>query len=243
MRPARQAIASLALLLAAGPALAQAHDGDAVSYRDAYRAMVVFEKYGGAKNLLVSQLQVLTREHAPRTEGLQLLLSSRSTQLNLTLDPLGRTVFPLQKAAYDENAALFLSRRGIGFTLHPQVSIAVRADGVYDVAELRAACAQALGFARWVDAAQRWRHCAGVRFVFPKRGEGGARLRRPDSQEQSLPLAFSISAGGPDEGFPAVTYRFAAATATAATTAAAAADERGQVATYNAPLAILPIFE
>jgi len=234
MRPARQPIASLALLLAAAPALAQAHDGDAVSYRDAYRAMVVFEKYGGAKNLLVSELQVLTRGNTPHAEELQLALAGRSIQLHLTLDPLGRTVFPLQKAAYDENAALFLSRRGIGFTLRPQVSIALRPDGVYDVAELRTACAQALGFARYVDASQRARHCAGVRFVFPKRSEGGARLRRPDSQEQLLPLASGPAggpAGSPDEGFPAVTYRFVGA------------EERGQVATYNAPLAILPIFE
>jgi hypothetical protein len=239
MRPARQLSASLALLLTAGPALAQAHDGDALSgdalsYRDAYRAMVVFEKYGGAKNLLVSELQVLTRGSAPHAEGLQLLLSGRSTQLNLTLDPLGRTVFPLQKAAYDENAALFLSRRGMGFTLRPQVSLVLRPDGVYDVAELRAACAQALAFARYVDGSQRSRHCVGVRFVFPKHSDGGARLRRPDSQEQALPLT-SVGVGGPDEGFPAATYRFTAVTS--------ATDERGQVATYNAPLAILPIFD
>jgi hypothetical protein len=230
MRPARQLIASLALLLAAGSAAAQAHDGDAVSYRDAYRTMVVFEKYGGPKNLLLSQLQVLPREHAERgmaAEGLQLLLSGKSTQLNLPLDPLGRTVFPLQKAAYDENAALSLNRKGGGFTLRQQVSIALRPDGVYDVAELRAACAQALAFARYVDASQRSRQCAGVRFVFPKKAEGGARLRRPDSHEQLLPLA----AAEADDGLPTVTYRFAPGA------------ERGQVATFNAPLAILPLFE
>jgi hypothetical protein len=227
MRPARQFIVSLALLLAAGSASAQAHDGDAVSYRDAYRAMVVFEKYGGPKNLLVSQLQVLPRERGALLDGLQLTLSGRSTQVNLPLDPLGRTVFPLQKAAYDENAALVLNRKGGGFTLRPQVSIAVRADGVYDVAELRGACAQALGFARYVDASQRSRQCAGVRFVFPKKAEGGARLRRPDSPEQALPLAN----GELDDGFPAATYRFSAGA------------ERGQVATFNAPLAILPLFE
>jgi hypothetical protein len=226
MRPARQFIASLALLLAAGSAAAQAHDGDAVSYRDAYRAMVVFEKYGGPKNLLVNQLQVLPKERGALAEGLQLSLSGRSTQVNLPLDPLGRTVFPLQKAAYDENAALILNRKGLGFSLRPQVSIAVRPDGVYDIAELRAACLQALGFARYVDASQRARQCAGVRFLFPKKAEGGARLRRPDSQEQPLPLAV----GEPDE-FPAVVYRFIAS------------PERGQVATFNAPLAILPLFE
>jgi hypothetical protein len=227
MRPARHLIASLALLLAAGPAAAQAHDGDAVSYRDAYRAMVVFEKYGGPKNLLLSQLQVVPRERGAVAEGLQLLLSGKSTQLNLPLDPLGRTVFPLQKAAYDENAALILNRKGGGFTLRQQVSIALRPDGVYDVAELRAACAQALAYARYVDASQRSRQCAGVRFVFPKKAEGGARLRRPDSHEQLLPLA----TGDADDGLPTASYRFAPGA------------ERGQVATFNAPLAILPLFE
>ncbi len=226
MRPARQFIASLALLLAAGPAGAQAHDGDAVSYRDAYRAMVLFEKYGGPKNLLVSQLQVLPKERSALGEGLQLLLAGRSTQVSLPLDPLGRTIFPLQKAAYDENAALSLSRKGLGFTLRPQVSIAVRPDGVYEVADLRAACAQALGFARYADASQRSRQCAGVRFVFPRRAEGGARLRRPDSGEQVLAPAV----GEPDD-FPVVIYRFPAGA------------ERGQVATFNAPLAILPLLE
>ena len=229
MRPARQIIASLALLLAAGSAGAQAHDGEAVSYRDAYRAMVVFEKYGGAKNLLVSQLQVLSKERGALADGLLLTLSSRSTQVNLPLDPLGRTVFPLQKAAYDENAALILNRKGLGFSLRPQVSIAVRPDGVYDIAELRAACLQALGFARYVDASQRARQCAGVRFLFPKKAEGGARLRRPDSPEQALPLPTVEF----DDGFPAASYRFTVGTPA----------ERGQVATFNAPLAILPIFE
>lgn len=225
MRPARQLIASLALLLAAGSAGAQAQD--AVSYRDAYRAMVVFDKYGGPKNLLVNQLQVLPRERGALAEGLQLSLTGRSTQLNLPLDPLGRTVFPLQKAAYDENASLSLNRKGLAFTLRPQVSIAARADGVYDVAELRGACAQALDFARYVDASQRSRQCAGVRFVFAKKAEAGARLRRPDGTEQVLPVTTSEA----EDGFPAVSWRFGAAA------------ERGPIATYNAPLAILPIFE
>jgi hypothetical protein len=66
-----------------------------------------------------------------------------------------------------------------------------------------------------------------VRFVFPKKAEGGARVRRPHSAEQLLPL----NSAEADEGFPAVTYRFTPGA------------ERGQVATANAPLAILPIFE
>ena len=187
MRASRQLIVAVATLLAVAStgAQAQAQAGEWVSYRDAYRAMV-----------------------------------------------LGRTVFPLTKAAYDENAALVLNRKGMPFVLRPQVTVAPRADGQYDAADLRTACAQALGFVRYVDASQRGRQCAGVRFVFPKKETAGARLRHPDGGEQALPIASGAAfTGDPDEGFPVVTWRFSTAPG------------RAQVVTYNAPLAIVPIFE
>jgi len=232
MRPARPFLASLVLLTvaaAAAPASAQVpvgHDGDWVSYRDAYRALVVFEKYGGPKNFLQSQLQVLPKDRTVLGEDLQLTLAGKTAQLHLPLDPLGRTPLPLQKAAYDDNAALVLSRKGTSFTLRAQVAIAARPDGVYDSAYLRTACGQALGFARHVDASQRSRQCAGVRFVFQplqKKGESGAHLRREGGADESLPFAVG------DEGLPAVSYRFGA--------------ERAQVLTNSVPLAILPVFE
>jgi hypothetical protein len=240
MLPPRPLVLSLALqlLLTAGAmdaARAQARTGAGAwaSYRDAYRAMVVFEKYGGPKNLLQSELEVQPVERgaaAGAGEGLQLVLSGKATQLVLPLDALGRTVFPLQKAAYDENAALVLSRKGVDFALRPRVTIAPRADGLYEVAELREACAQALGFARWVDASQGARQCAGVRFVYPRKTDVGARLRRADGSE--LPLAVTNGAafaGDLDDDFPVVNFRFSA--------------ERGQVMAYHAPLAIVPVFE
>ena len=225
MRHARTFLAPIALLLAAGPAAAQlqAGAGDAVSYRDAYRAMVVFEKYGGPKHLLQSQLQVLPQDRAALADKLQLTLAGKTTQLQQPLDPLGRTALPLQKAAYDDNAALVLSRKGLPFTLRPQVSIAPRPDGIYDGAELRTACGQALAFARWVDASQRGRQCAGVRFVLRGGGEGGAQLRRAGEQPENLP----VSAG--EEGLPVVSYRFGGAP--------------GRVVVGSVPLAILPVFE
>jgi hypothetical protein len=234
MRASRHLIAAFATLLAvvSTGAQAQAQVGEWVSYRDAYRAMVQFEKYGGPKNLLQSQLQVQSRDHAGLGDGAQLTLTGKTTQLNLTLDALGRTVFPLQKAAYDENAALVLNRKGMPFVLRPQVTIAPRADGQYDAADLRTACAQALGFVRYVDASQRARQCAGVRFVFPKKESSGARLRHADGGEQALPVTSGAAfTGDPDEGFPVVTWRFGTG------------PERAQVITYNAPLAIVPIFE
>jgi len=227
MMHARRLIASIALLLAAGPATgmdtSELRDGEWVSYRDAYRAMVVFEKYGGPKNFLQSQLQVLPRERGAGTGGLQMTLAGKSTELHLALDPLGRTRLPLQKAAYDENAALVLNRKGVPFTVRPQVSIAPRPDGVYDSADLRAACAQALDFARHVDASMRGRRCVGARFVFLNKGEAGVRLRREGGGEQALPPQDE------DAGLQAVVYRFGA--------------QQGQVVTANAPLAILPVFE
>lgn len=227
-------IAAFAVSLALGPgaAVAQAqgaaHESEWVSYRDVYRTMVQFEKYGGPKNLLQNQLQVRARGLG---EGVQLTLAGKSAQWHLPLDPLGRTVFPLQKVAYDDNAALTLSRKGMAFAVRAQVTIAPRADGQYDGAELRAACGQALGFARWQDASQRARACNGVRFVFQKREQGGARLRRADGTEQALPaVAGPAFAGDADEGFPTVTYRFAST-------------DREAVVTYNAPLAIVPVFD
>jgi hypothetical protein len=230
MRAPRRFIAPIVLLLAAVPAVAQVRDGEWVSYRDAYRAMVRFEKFGGPKNLLVSQLQVLPGERGLLGDGAQLTLSGKSVQLNLPLDALGRTVFPLQKSSYDENAALVLSRKGVPFTVRPLVTIAPRADGQYDSADLRSACSQALGYVQWIDASTAAQQCTGVRFVFGKRDQPGARLRRPGGQEQALPATTGTAfAGDVEDGFPVVTWRFGT--------------ERAQVTTYNAPLAIVPLFE
>lgn len=224
--------AMFSLLMASSLAAGGAHAGEWVSYRDAYRAMVVFEKYGGAKNLIQNHLQVLPREADPAGQPLELTLSGKATQFKLPLDPTGRAVFPLLKAAYDDNAVLALNRKGVSFTVRPQVSIALRADGVYDAAELRTACEQALGYIRYVDASARARQCTGVRFVFEKKaGTPSTRLRKADGSAMAMPVTEGGAFGGePDAGFPTVTYRFAGA-------------ERAQVLTATAPLAIAPLFD
>jgi hypothetical protein len=227
MRFARHLTLIATLLLAAGTAAAQSRDGDWVSYRDAYRAMVVFEKYGGAKNLIQNQLQVTTRDGA---EPAQVQLSGKTTQLSLPLDPLGRTTLPLLKAAYDENATLVLANKGGQFAVRPRVTIVPRADGLYDTADLRAGCEQALGFARYADRSFGAKQCAGVRFVFAKKGEAPVRLRRGGA-ETVLPVVEGVAfQGDADGGFPTVTYRFNGA-------------EHAQVVAVKAPLAIVPLFE
>lgn len=211
---------------------AQARAGDWVSYRDVYRAMVVFEKYGGPKNFLQSQLQVAPQDRIASLDGVQLTLAGKTNQVNLPLDPLGRTPFPLLKGAYDENAALLLSRKIGSFGVRPRVSIALQADGVYEDGELRAACEQALGFARYGDGSLRTRQCAGVRFVFAKRGaEIGVRVQKSDGSDASLPVSPGTAfPGDADDSFPTVLYRFNGT-------------EKVQLVTAYPPLAIVPLFE
>lgn len=224
--------ACVTLLLTAGMAAAQPRAGEWVNYRDAYRAMVLFDKYGGPKNLLHNHLQVLPRTQGVLGEGVHLALDGTTVHTSLALDALGRTVLPLLKAAYDENAVLIPSRPLGGFTVRARVTLALRADGAYEVEELRAACAQALAFARYADASARSRQCAGVRLVFARQGaEANVRLRSGGA-EQALALARGPAfAGDVDDDLPVLTYRFGPQPGAA------------QLVTYNAPLAIVPLFE
>lgn len=225
--------ACLTLLLAAAPAAAQAQAraDEWVSYRDAYRAMVLFDKYGGPKQLLQNALQVQPKEPGMLGEGLQLVLEGRTVQTSLALDATGRGTLPLLKAAYDENAVLAPNRALGGFAIRPRVTLALRADNTYDVADLRAGCEQALGFARHADASARGRTCAGVRIVFAKGGEPASLRLRGAAGEQALTLAPGAAfTGDADADFPVATVRFAA-------------QAGGQVVTYKAPLAIVPVFE
>jgi hypothetical protein len=238
MRPGPSLLIGAAAVLAALAPLravaAAGLDADWVSYRDAYRAMVVFEKYGKPKSLLQHQIQVLPRDKAPLGEGVRLVLNGQDSQLNLPLDATGRTVFPLLKAAYDENAALVLNRKLGPFKLRARVTLVVRPDGVYDMAELRAACEQALDYARYLDASYGKRNCIGVRFGFAPGGAVPALVLRRGAPGEAGELKMgegSVFPDDPEENFRIVNVRFGAHPA------------RSQVATQDAPVAIVPLFE
>jgi hypothetical protein len=229
MRLSRHPFALCALLLAAGSAAGQGVDGAWISYRDAYRTMVVFEKYGQAKHLIQHHYQVMPKDRSA-PDGLQLTLQGKSTRVNLPLDATGRAVFPLLKAAYDENAVLVLNRPAANYVFRPRVSIAVRPDGVYETGELRAACEQALAYQRHVNQLYRSSKCVGVRFVFPKgMADPGVRLRKGDAA--ALPPGDGAAfEGDPYEGFRVVPYRFGEA------------GVKEQLVTQNVPLAIEPVY-
>ncbi|QCP14809.1 hypothetical protein FCL38_20015 [Pseudoduganella umbonata] len=217
----------------AGGCLAQVQAQEAgwVSYRDAYRSMVAFAKYGKAKNLLQSHYQVAPKDGSQPLDGLRLTLSGRTTQLNLPLDATGRTTFPLLKAAYDENAMLVLNRKINHYTFGPRISIVARVDGVYESADLRAACDQALQYLRHTDASYGNRHCAGARFAFLPKSDAAVRVRDP-LRESALPVGEGAAFDGDaNSGFRVMVYRFAEW------------PEKVQVISQNAPVAIAPVIE
>lgn len=222
----------LAILLLLGGAGARAadtvQDGEWMSYRDAYRQMIRFEKYGKPKQLIQQHLQVSPKDKGVSLDGVQLTLSGPATQLNLPLDAAGRAVFPFLKSAFDDNARLLLNRKAGGFLLQPRISITPRADGTYDVADLRGACEQALEYLRHAGKPVQDRKCAGVRFSFARNvAEPVVKLRGA-----SAPLPVEDGSAFPDETgntFRTITYRFTEG-------------EKGTLTTQGTPVAIVPDF-
>jgi hypothetical protein len=239
------------LLLAAGGAAAQvpvsdiagknvvigasiARDGEWLSYRDAYRIMLPFEKYGKPKNLIQNHYQISPKDKSAATEALRLSLMSKSSRLSLPLDATGRTVLPLLKAAYDENAELILNQTVSRYQFHARISIVTRADGTYESEDLRAACEQLLAYQNYLGSGVlSGKKCIGVRFVYAiKTQETLVEVRAAERGTQVLPVvdgpAFWDESGN---NFKIATYMFARW------------PEKSQVITVNAPIAISAQFE
>ncbi|MFZ6730861.1 hypothetical protein ACO0LG_02950 [Undibacterium sp. Ji42W] len=220
------------------PAAAQVAESQAetewISYRSAYRLMIQFEKYGKPKNLIQSHFQVSAKNANPLPDNLQLHLVSKNMRLNLPLDAVGRASFPLLKSAYDENAELVLSQASGQVSFQSRISIMARADGIYEVAELRQACEQALTYLKNMgDAKTASKSCVGVRFSYLKNAaQAGIKLRSADMSVHAL--TWQENSAFPDESnkaYKTVTLRFADA------------PEKGQLLAQQPPVAIAPVFE
>lgn len=222
----------LALLSAAGSASTRAAGTEWLSYRDAYRAMIVFEKYGRPKNYLQNQIQLVPARKGVLPDTIQLSLQLKGSTVRLPLDTIGRAVFPVLKAAFDENAPLLIDGGAGPVSFRARISIVPRTDGVYDSAELRAACAQALDYQRYTGAGARGSACVGVRFVYPAEGAAPQLRVRGSGPPALLPVALGAAFPGDEHGaYRVVNYRFA--------------DHAGaaQLLAATAPLAIAPLIE
>lgn len=224
------------LLAVTLPACAQssADDGAWFSYRDTYRAMIRFEKYGQPKQFLENRLQVIAKDKGASLEGAHLTIDGKATHLELPLDALGRTVFPLLKSAYDDNAELRINRPAGSVNLVPRIAISSRPDGIYDAADLRAACGQALDYLRSInDGSAGGKRCTGVVFSYAKGAVKSSVVFRANAESVSpLPANDGVPplplAGG---SYRVFVYRFADW------------PEKGQVVTDTLPLAIAPWYE
>ena len=209
-------------------------DGEWLSYREAYRIMLPFEKYGKAKNFLQNYYQLSPKDKSASTETLSLTLQSKSVRLNLPLDMTGRTILPLLKLAYDENAELILNQKINQFSFRSRIAIVVRPDGVYETSDLREACEQALSYQNYLDASVlKGRKCVGVRFVYARKHRDSVVEFRPaDRNAKALPVSEGAAFWGQDsENFTTMTYLFSAW------------PEKGQIITRNAPIAISAQFD
>ncbi|RZT03809.1 hypothetical protein SAMN05216319_4413 [Duganella sp. CF402] len=220
------------LCLAWLPSLVHAQeDTDWIAYRDAYRQMIWFEKYGKPKQFLQSHFRLRPRNKSVAMEGLRLTLSSKTAQVSLTLDALGRAVLPFSKAAYDDNAELLINRKPGQLTAGPWVSIVTRPDGVYAAADLRAACEQLLAYLRFGGEASG-KNCVGVQFSYLKTDAVQVQFRASSGTVNALTAKEGPAfAGDVMQGFRVFVYRFAAL------------PEAGQVVTSATPLAIAALLE
>ena len=216
------------------------------SYRDTYRSMIRFEKYGKPKQFIENRLQVVPNEAnaaypangAPGArEEMHLALEGKSVHLNLPLDGLGRTVFPLLKAAYDDNAELIVNRPTGSVSLTPRVSIISRADGVYDAADLRAACSQVLQYMDYANLPGANKHCAGVQFIYVRDGATvSVNFKSADQKQSALLFGEGKPFADDTKGESGSSYRIA-------TFRFANWPDKGQIVTNSMPLAVTALLE
>jgi len=206
----KSALRTLALLVVCFAATSQSpaqplQDSAWWSYRDAYRALVRFDKLGKPKHLIQQRVQVQARTPGASTEGLRLRLQGSQTALELPLDAALHAQVPLLKQAYDDNAALVLNRPPAAFGFRVRVSITPRTDGAYELSELRAACAQVLTFQQQVNPEHfRSKRCTGVSLAFPPGSNPVATLRQADASKP-LPSALGpLYPGESDREYPVV---------------------------------------
>jgi len=193
--PAQAQLASSVPPAKLGDVQPRASDAEWTSYRDAYKSMLWFEKFGKPKNLIQVHLQIVPKDKNSNIENYGLHILGKTIHLNLPLDTLGRAALPLLKSAYDENAELVLNQKSGQASFQFRTSLILRADGIYEMSELRAACEQALSYQAYIDPAlSKSKKCVGVRLGFAKKDYAAhVETRMPNANTQTLTLTDNSS--------------------------------------------------
>lgn len=184
-------------------------DAEWHSYRHAYKAARFFEPFLKTRPLIQAHMQIRPNTPDEPMDGLQVRLSGDSVDMTIPVDALGRATLPMLKQAFDEDAVLRLNRQKGHYHFSGRYSIRERDDGIYSVADLRAACEQLLSAQRESGYRLRLigRQCAGVTFIYrPDDAAADVVFRDPSGRLTSLPAA----PGDPFEGPPMGKYHVAA---------------------------------
>ena len=143
-------------------------DPEWASYRHAYKAVAFFASFTHSRPLIQAHMQIRALQKDASLEGLHLQLIGKTTHLDIDVDNIGRATIPLQKAAYEEDAVLRLNREKGIYYFSGRYSIKEREDGVYQIADLRAACDQLLSAQKdsgyWLRLIGK--KCKGIKFVY-----------------------------------------------------------------------------
>ncbi|MCG2585000.1 hypothetical protein [Massilia sp. TS11] len=154
---------SLLMMLAAAPAAAPLSQ----PYRPLYAELQRFQQEQ-ARLYPDLQVRVVTwpRQSGVALDGLVLSLRSHSVARSLPYQLFGGVDLPLDAVAEREDAVVSVNRPAASLGLSLQYAVAIRPDGRYPLARLRAACEQGLQKVKSFSVGHRLRlasqHCAGL---------------------------------------------------------------------------------
>lgn len=210
-------------------------DSEWASYRHAYKTAAFFATFTRSRPLIQAQMQIRPLSPEAPLDGLKLHLAGDTTSVDIDVDGIGRADIPLSKAAYDEDAVLRLNRQKGAYYFSGRYSIREHADGVYQLAELRAACEQLISAQRASGYRLRLigKSCAGVKFSYPA-GDDAAVVEVRGEDGTLLPVG--VSDGHPFEDNSMGTYKVAVLRF-------ADLPQQGSVLTRARPLAIGTVYE
>ena len=210
-------------------------DSEWASYRRAYGTAAFFATFTRSRPLIQAQLQIRPLLPEAPLGGLKLHLGGDTTNVDIDVDDLGRATIPMSKQAYDEDAVLRLNRQKGSYYFSGRYSIRERADGVYQLAELRAACEQLIDAQRASGYRLRLigKSCAGVKFSYrPSDGAPTVEVRGADGTV----LPIGLSDGHPFEDNSMGMYKIAVLRF-------ADLPQQANVVTLARPLAIGTVYE
>lgn len=210
-------------------------DSEWSSYRHAYKAASFFATFTRTRPLIQAHMQIRLLDKDASLEGLSVRLQGEHTDLLLPVDAIGRTVLPMLKEPYQDDAVLRLNRRKGSYYFSGRYSVRERDDGVYQAGELRAACEQLIGAQRASGYRIRLigKRCVGIRFVYRlTEAASPVSVQLPGAAAATLPLVDAAPFEGPSlVNYKVAIYRFADWPA------------QGQVLAARRPLAIGTVYE